>query len=501
MQRLIAAHTALALLALSSCVTNPARHLKENDKDIVVGEDGSLKRGDEVLDEQDFYDLVDDESSAAAIAKTRAGGETFQMIGIPVAAVGAAAALGGVGLMYTSQDSTNAGPETGYAIYGLLFGGILAATGGGYLIVDGRNKTLGAERSFDVVHARASLEKGLYGTSGATPEAVKALVLKAADDRTTFCSVGGVGLKPLVAKDEKGRGIRIVDRADWFEYTSSPAGLVGDNGQFVRSPWTKVLKGLGDDVTVSVKVKATGVTTSLTLSPDFSCKDPGFNFFAGGGSSGNSGSWGSSGSGNGGDGGDGGDGGQGAAGGPGEEIDVDATTIAFRGKTLVVVGLKRRGAGDAEITVHDAALGPLFIGARGGPGGAGGSGGSGGSGSGGGVECTAGGDGGRGGRGGTGGPGGRGGEARVRVDGDAKALVSVDVRGGSGGSAGNGGGGGGSGYGTNCGDSKMDDGRRGPDGPDGQQGGDGGNGRVDVSKQGKKGLSLLQKALGSVPAN
>ena len=206
MKRLI---SVLLALVLSSCVTNPARHLKQNDQDIVVGDDGSLKRGDEVLDEQDFYALVDDEGSAAAIEKTRAGGETFQMIGIPVTAVGVAAALGGVGLMYSQQNATSSSALDGYATYGLLLGGIIVASGGGYLIVDGRTKTMGVNRSFDVVHARASLEKGLYGATGATPEAVKSLVLAAADDRTTFCSVGGVGLKALVAKDEKNRGIRI----------------------------------------------------------------------------------------------------------------------------------------------------------------------------------------------------------------------------------------------------------------------------------------------------
>lgn len=488
----------LVSFAAGACVSNPAKHLTPNDDELSV-DGNALKRGDAVIDEQDFYTLTGDEASAAEIEKARAGGETFQAIGIPVAAVGVGLAAVGLVAYYrvlNPEEGAVAGAYDGYIAYGLLFGGLAVTAGGGYLVVDGREAASGSRVIFDANHARASLEKGLYGGGGATAGNIKSLSWATSDGVDTFCSITGKALKPVVAKDEKGRNVRLEGREDWITYTSNPEGLI--SGGSVRSPWTENLNGLGDDITVTATVKETGVATSLTLKPDFACPSPGFRFGANSGSSGNSGSWGSSGS-SGGSGGDGGDGGAGAGGDDGPDVEIEVTTLSFRGKTLVVAALKAQGAKDVDVTVHDVSAGPLYVGIGGGSGGSGGNGGSGGSGGNGSSECVAGGDGGRGGRGGSGGPGGRGGQAKVRFDGDAKELIAVDVGGGNGGSRGNGGSGGSSGNGSRCGDSDMADGRRGPEGPDGQPGNPGTNGKAELTKTPKKSLSMLARPLASAP--
>ena len=150
----------LALSGTTSCVTNPARHLTPNDEELTV-DGATLKRGNAVIDEQDFYALTGDEASASEIEKSRAGGETFQAVGIPVAAVGVGLGVAGLFAFYRAsnpEEGAVAGTYDGYIAYGLLFGGLAVTAAGGYLVVDGREAASGSRTIFDANHARASLE-------------------------------------------------------------------------------------------------------------------------------------------------------------------------------------------------------------------------------------------------------------------------------------------------------------------------------------------------------
>ena len=64
----------LAMTSAASCATNPARQLIDTDEDISVDDNGTFKRGDDVLDEQELYTLVHDAPSMQAVADVRAGG-------------------------------------------------------------------------------------------------------------------------------------------------------------------------------------------------------------------------------------------------------------------------------------------------------------------------------------------------------------------------------------------------------------------------------------------
>ena len=488
--------TVVVLLTVTSCATNPARQLIATDQEVVIDDDGRFKRGDEIVDEQDFYALVRDAPSMQAVYDVRAGGERKQSFGAGSAIIGGV--VGGVGLAWfagQARDFSGADVASVYGSYAAMGVGGLMLLAGGWLVVSGRAEALGEARVFDVDHARASLERARYGDDGATPAIVKHLALSTATGAATFCSITGTALRALVAHDDKGRPVRLTERGDWFVYSSQPEGLVDAAGTFVQSPWTTSLAGLGAPVVVTVKVKDTAVTSSLTLTPDFACPDPGLRAAGSGGAGGSSGNGGRSGAAgsNGSDGSDGADGSDGEA---GREVDADVTSITFGDRTLIVAAVKRADVGDVAVTVHDARVGPLRLEVGGGGGGGGGNGGAGGYGGGASDECATGGDGGRGGRGGDGGDGGRGGVVNVRVVGDAARLVVVDVGGGGGGGGGAGGGGGYAGAGTKCGENGTSaSGRNGSDGVDGRHGARGAAGRVSIKKVSTAELELLAPRL------
>ena len=485
----------VAMTTVAACATNPARQLPDTDQELRVEDDGTFKRADDILDEQEFYALAHDADAMQRVFDTREGGERKQGIGVGSVVIGGV--VGAVGLgWFASQanDFNTASVAEIYGSYAVIGGGALLAVVGGYLFVNGRSEAVGETRVFDIEHARASLERSRYGDDGATTATVKQLALATESGGTTFCSITGARLRPVVAHDDKGRAVRLAGREAWLTYASQPEGLVDETGRFVRSPWTTSLAGLGAPVVVSVTVKDTGVTSSLTLTPDFACADPALRFTTNGGAGGSSGVDGVDGS-NGGAGGDGSDGGDGSPGDDGLEIDVEVTSIALLERMVIVAAVQRADDGRVRFTVHDASVGPLRLEVGGGGGGGGGDGGSGGYGGSASADCSDGGDGGRGGRGGNGGNGGRGGTATVRVDGEAARLVVVDVGGGGGGGAGGGGGGGPGGAGTRCGDDTTAAGRTGGNGADGRSGARGAAGRAAIKKVARDALTVLRPAL------
>ncbi|HRI63565.1 MAG TPA: hypothetical protein PK156_04990, partial [Polyangium sp.] len=89
-----ALHFSVLAVFCSGCIKNPALGLTPNDVDPVVEENGSnrergLYRGEEKLDEQDFYSIVGDEKSTTAVKSSRSAGESKQTIGGVLIGVGA----------------------------------------------------------------------------------------------------------------------------------------------------------------------------------------------------------------------------------------------------------------------------------------------------------------------------------------------------------------------------------------------------------------------------
>src|SRR3954465_10371017 len=93
--RIATAAVVAVTVAALGCATNPARKLEPTDKDVELTPSGAFIRGDEHLDEEEFYTLVGDKKAVDKIHEDRAQGEMFQPLGIGVGVAGAAAAVGG----------------------------------------------------------------------------------------------------------------------------------------------------------------------------------------------------------------------------------------------------------------------------------------------------------------------------------------------------------------------------------------------------------------------
>ncbi len=511
--------TRLSLIAVfcSGCIKNPALGLTPNDIDPVVDETGKnhnqrgLYRGDDQLDEQDFYHLVGDAESEKAIKTSRSSGETKQTIGGVLLGVGASVLVGSITLLVVQKggvlgDKGFYEPPTPYLGYIGLGLGALGTYGGLSLIKSGKEKTSGKELIFPLKHAQASLEKAQYGAGGLKPENIRSLLLSAAEGRSSYCGNGGARLAPLVGKDEKGREVKLSRHEDWLEWTTEPADLMVEaksgseteqSSRAVRTPLRESFEAVGQAIKISVLVKGTKTSASLLLSQDLSCPEEAYYSGSGGsyGSSGTSGSYGNSHGGNGGDGQDGGDGGDGDN---GVDVDVEGAWVKDKSGHRYALFVSKSGQGKPVVVLMEKGA-KFTVLSAGGPGGSGGSGGSGGTGNSadsGKVPEYCAGDGGAGGSGGRGGRGGSGGRITVRAT--DKALleqIAAGAPGGRGGSGGTGGWGGshGSEY-SGCKGAK--------DGPRGASGADGAGGRDGSVKEQTAGageLSLIAAVLRNAP--
>ncbi len=502
-------------LLLTSCASNPARHLAPSAVDPVVraserrsDKPYELVRGEEKVDEQDFYELVQDGASFDQVKSKRSAGSFFQGLGLTMIPIGAVSLAAGVaawvlpkgGILGDSgplpqifPDSLNFMPYV-LAAVGLSFIGL-----GWWSYQDGVKDTTGAEFVFDQKHAQTSLEAFLYGPNGVQPDSVKTLELTSSDQSPpTFCSTGSTDVK-FVARDQRGRPIEIGrERRGWFEWSTEPANLLFDvsapDTRGISSPLAHSLETFGQDPSVTVSVRATGLRQSTRVMTRFDCS-PSISRAGRPGARGDSGQSGSD---------RGGFGGEGAMGGDGESgpnVTVEAATVvAPSGEKMVLVAVETEGS--TQYAVFKSG-GSISVSAEGGAGGEGGTGGRGGHGYSASGKCADGGDGGQGGRGGPGGRGGDGGAVSVRLaDRSLSSYVQVSAPGGSpgeGGSGGNGGSGGSAG-GYYCPKGvHTKSGRSGRSGPDGPNGTRGRSGRVDVSVVPAGSLSLITRALSTNP--
>lgn len=518
----------IVVVFLTSCATNPAKHLEPNGADLRVStvDPVGLYRGDEKLDEQDFYELSGDTESLEAVKGSRSAGGVMQIGGASLVTVGVAAMAFGFlnglladGGVLGEKGLYPAGTIDGLVGYLIAGAGGLAVFGGGSLFVAGGNKVKGEPPVFDLKHAQAAIERGRYGEGGLKPENISSLVLTTTSAKASYCVRSGALVKPLAALDKNGKEIAIQEHLDWVTVNATPADAVSTRDVFtgvdtfvqdedetvegtynreaakkdppkeyvVSSPLNRSLANYLTPVTLSATVKGTNVSTTLKLEQDLECAEE-VDF---GGRAGSAGSWGDSGAsgsssrsaGSGGSGGPGGDGSSGP--------DVDAEAAWVRdpfGKRLALVAWSSGGSTGATLI---GPRGSLTLDASGGPGGRGGSGGKGGRGvSGDSKRCPS--DGGNGGSGGNGGRGGSGGRVRLELSDDSlSGIVSASVRGGSGGSGGSQGRGG-SGGSSSKGCSNA---RSGSDGSSGQSGPRGSDGSVTKKTVPAAQLELVQRAL------
>lgn len=460
--------SALTLVCFAACAHNPARPITSNDEEVQVHEEAAVvpgetaakpvlfTRGADHLDEQEFYASISDTVSYEAVRSSRSNASLLQGVGVGMAVLGFLVAAGGLAAYFLSDASKFSPPPVPIPedmrtlpIYGGIGGGVLGA-GGIALISAMVSKVRGDNLIFDLAHARHSLEVNLYGENGATPDDVKSLTFGAGDEGKRVCAAGALSLAPLVAKDAKGRVMRVSERAEWFSWTTTPRpGLVtrSPDAPVLSSPLTESLADVDAEVGLAVMIPSTQVGHSMTFDQSFACttellRDGLAGESGGSGRSGRSGGSGSSrnlpaaGS-------SGGDGTDGKQGGDGPTVVAEVTwvTTPKRGRlALLVMGDEARLFDPTQTIATVSAAG-----GRGGSGGPGGSGGDGGSGHIG--DCQAGGSGGSGGRGGRGGSGGRGGKVLIRAT--DRALLDAVEGAAPGGAAGPGGGAGDAGSGGN----------------------------------------------------
>lgn len=84
-------------------------------------------QGDEPLDDQDFFTIAGDTRSAEEIAKYRESGVTLNRVGLGLAIGGGAAAVAGIIL---SSTLNNSGSGVGWPTYMMSFGLVTASVGG-----------------------------------------------------------------------------------------------------------------------------------------------------------------------------------------------------------------------------------------------------------------------------------------------------------------------------------------------------------------------------------
>ncbi|MFZ5443867.1 MAG: hypothetical protein ACOZQL_27935 [Myxococcota bacterium] len=513
----------LALLS-TACATNPARGLTPNGIDPVIRfesgrSDATLEkhffdpekletgafRGDEKLDEQDFYAVIEDQPSLRAVSGSRGAGNVLQAFGIGLATLGyATAAAFGVDLLLSKggllvgEESPGLLPrffDDGLAMYGGLLGGVVVGAVGLGLFFWGKEKTLGHPPVFKMKHAQQALETSLYGVGGLTPQSVVKLELKP----TPFCATDPATVQ-LIARDAKGRVINLKDRGDWFAWSTTPDGLLeGEevDTRLVLNPVAASLAAFGREVSLGVEVKGTATSARTALGTDFDCA-PSVSVSGRRGAQGQGGKTGAKDAGSGGDGQVGGDGEAGAT-----FVVEAANVIGPQQQRLVLVAVQREGQRATQLALVRAGT-RVQIEATGGQGGRGGEGGHGGTGTSMLGKCADGRDGGAGGTGGPGGRGGDGGRVSLRVaSASLTSVVEAQVSGGDGGEGGPGGrgGSGSAGGGYMCPKGvHTRSGKSGPDGRAGQRGQPGRTGRVESSVVPARSLPLISAALAANPA-
>lgn len=518
---------ALCCVLSVACATNPARSLEPNGVDVKVNDDETpqgLFRGEEPLDEQDFYHLTGDVESETVIKDSRATGFTMQSIGVTLVTVGIAAAAFGLASNFLADGGLLGSPglfprpfDSPWIPYVIAAAGGVTAAGGFYLFGDGKEKTLGTKPIFDLAHAQASIENGRYGVGGLKPENIATLELSSA--RAGWCSLSGASLNPVLAKDKDGKDIKIRNHLEWLTWTAEPGGVLGDAAaalpadapvdeegnavtaetpepvRFINSPLATSFSFVGKPVKVTVAVKGTGVTTSVTLPHDLACAE----LVDRSGSEGTSGQYGEDGrSGYGGaSGSSGGNGGNGSDGQNAPDVEAEAAWVTdAQGNRLALVAWSTGSATRATLV---GPKGRVEIDASGGGGGRGGRGGRGGSGSSGDSGKTpkyCAGNGGNGGSGGTGGRGGNGGRVTLRLADEALgSVLQASVSGGLAGSAGS------KGYGGSGGSSSSQcrSGTRGTDGVGGTSGSRGQPGSINKRVVSAAELSMIREVLSANP--
>jgi hypothetical protein len=482
------------IVFFSACATNPARRITPNDEEVQVLDgtvevdrdgDGDLEKTDFVrgkmgLDEQEFYESIGDTDSYEKVKGSRTVGTVFEGVGFTAMIIGILAAAGGLAAYFLSDTSNEMKPiipvpedTRPYVMYG-VYGSAGLAGLGGLLFFGMQGKARGDTRVFDLEHARKRLEVSLYGENGATPDDIKTLTFGKGQRGAKVCFGSGLTLDRLVALDARGRQMKVSDRADWFEWLTTPRpDLVerAPDAPLLHSPLGDDLKNIDDEITLSVKIPQTGVGHAMTFQNGFGCGGA-LGAKGSGGAYGRSGQSGSSGrSGfssrmaeSGGMGGDGGDGGPGGAG-PTVRAEVAWVSTPKQGRLALIVV-------DGVGALFDPNETGFAVYADGGSGGSGGNGGRGGHGGDAASRtCMAGASGGSGGRGGRGGSGGPGGSVVVRAADEALLrAVRMSAEGGSGGSAGDGGSGGSAGSSGSCEKGFPPKGAGGPSGPHGSSG-------------------------------
>lgn len=521
----------IAVVFATSCATNPAKNLEPNGVDLTVNanvQPVGLYRGEEQVDEQDFYRLAGDTESYEAVKASRGAGSAMQIGGMSLITVGALAvafgflnglfADGGVLGEKGLYPKDAIGGLTGYLIAGA--GGVGIA-GGAWMFAAGGSKVRGEPPVFDLNHAQASLETGRYGAGGLSPEHITSLELTTNTGVASYCALSGAVVKPLVGRDKDGKDVSLQRHLDWVTVSSTPDALtVTDEytgissftseedetveGTFtreasaktppkqyvVRSPLTQSLLNYGVPVTVTAKVNATGLTKVLALEQSLTCAE--FVDFAGErGRPGASGERGSSGNSSRGPS-PGGAGVAGVDGAMGPDVDVEAAWLKDQtGRRVALVAWQSGGTSGTTLLAPG---GSLRVVASGGAGGSGGRGGEGGRGvDGNSKRCPS--DGAAGGSGGSGGRGGAGGRVLLQLaDESLSSLVSGSAEGGSGGSAGRGGSGGSAGS-SSKGCSTA---RRGGQGGSGGPGTSGPPGTVTKRVVPASSLPMIQRALSTM---
>jgi hypothetical protein len=508
--------TVFVALAFTACATNPARRITANDVEVVIHDEAdkpaaAFNRGDETLDEQEFYEAIGDTPSLEAVQSSRSRASLLQSLGVGIATVGIALGAGAFGTYLFSGTTFSDQPPIVLSddmrtltMYGGIAGIALAAAGIALTMAMGP-KVRGDAFVFDTKHARARLEVGRYGEGGATPEVIHSLSFGDGNEGQPLCANGSLTLAPLVAKDDKGRMVKVSDRADWFSWKTTPAAELlehSPDAPVLHSPIGPGFAAVDDDVGVKIAVTKTGVGHEMTFGQSFAC-GAAFSFSGADGDSGSSGRSGRRGS----DGrsdaaaqagasaSDGADGSPGANG-PHVVVELAWITTSKRGRLALMV------SGD-QATLFDPSRSKAVVTAAGGVGGKGGSGGDGGSGGEGKMmDCQAGANGGAGGRGGRGGTGGAGGHIEIRAT-DRTLLNAIEglAPGGSGGNGGDGGDGGRGGSGSSCGKSsqRAPKGASGPSGVGGSAGSSGADGTVTERVVPATDLDKLARVLAANP--
>jgi hypothetical protein len=515
MQRLV---STLVLFSLTACVSNPARKLTPNAqlievyKDVATDQSGGLRvasRGDDELDEEEFYAVVEDKESYDEVHGRRSVAEVLQALGVGTMAVGVGGAIAGLALtLLSAQPEMGTAPipldeSTRGAMLIPMYVGVPLAVLGGYLLFGYQNQARGVPLVFPLRHAQHALERSLYGEGGLSAANITALELTS--EGNGLCSTSGTSLT-LDAKDAKGRPVKIDTHDAWFTWATTPElpltrgsdddGDATNVGRYLSSPLTSSLAHLDENVTVKVQVTETGLSQTLVLKHDFTC--PGTASFSGQGGT------------NGADGYDGASvffdkpgsagkpGKPGDPGGAGPQVTVEAAWVKSPQHGRLALVVVSDGAHSSFALTKGAVVTVRARGGRGGSGGRGGRGGEGGTST---QRCANGTTGGQGGIGGTGGIGGAGGSVTITLaDKSLRALVEADVSGGSGGSAGRGGAGGAGGRrGSKVSECKSENGPVGPEGGEGGAGGDGPPGSVTSREAPASQLRLIAQALATNP--